>query len=217
MFTLANEANGELPLAAIQDAIRDSSDPHMPITAAVALENTQNRCGGQVLRQEYVESVRKLCDEQGLKLHMDGARIANAAVALGLPLHQVAGIADSISMCLSKGLGCPVGSVVAGSEEYVYMVRAWLLCLWHLVGAWCFVHLSPSHPLFRFVQARRARKAFGGGMRQAGVLAAAGLVALRNNIERLADDHAAASAIAHTLAESPAVDLDPASVTTNIM
>ena len=176
--TVPNQPDGTLDLADIAGAIRGDDD-HYPITRLIALENTQNRCGGRVLSVEYMDAVGDLAHERGLRLHVDGARIWNAAVALGVTPARLLRNADSVSACLSKGLSAPVGSVVAGDQEFIR-------------------------------RARRTRKVVGGGMRQAGVIAAAGVVALTEMVDRLAEDHANARLLAGGLAtlEGVAVDLD---------
>lgn len=146
-------------------------DQHYPPTSMVCVENTHNRSGGTVTDVETMAGLRALCDQHGLHLHVDGARLFNAAVALGVKPAALAGPADSVSVCLSKGLGAPVGGLLAGSVEFV-------------------------------ARARRARKMLGGAMRQAGVVAAAGLVALRSGVDRLADDHARARRLATALRQS---------------
>ena len=138
------------------------------MTRLIALENTHNRCGGRVLRPDYVDAAGALAHEHGLRLHVDGARLWNAAVALGVPPARLVDAADSVSVCFSKGLAAPVGSAVAGSQAFVR-------------------------------RARRMRKQVGGGMRQAGVLAAACLVALDEMVDRLAEDHANARRLAEGL------------------
>lgn len=176
--TLPNKPDGTIDAAAIEAAIRPEN-VHFPHTRLIALENTHNRCGGSPLDLDYLQNIAKLAARHQLKLHIDGARIFNAAVALRTPAHQLAAAADSITFCLSKGLAAPVGSIVCGSKAFIG-------------------------------QARRNRKILGGGMRQAGVLAAAGIVALRQMVDRLADDHANARKLAEGLAamKNIAVDLD---------
>lgn len=164
---LKNEKDGTLNIKAIQGAIRPD-DPHYSRTGLVALENTHNVSGGTVLPLSYLEEVSKLCRKAELPLHLDGARLMNAVIALGLTPAEVAAPVDSVSLCLSKGLGAPVGSLLIGSEKVI-------------------------------AAARRLRKMVGGGMRQAGVIAAPALYALENNIERLAVDHANAKKIAQGL------------------
>jgi threonine aldolase len=182
---IANDENGRLDLEEIAATMR-VDNIHMPRTAAVCLENTHNRCGGAVLTAEYTSAVAQLAHRHGAVVHMDGARIFNASIALGRPVSELAADVDSITFCLSKGLSAPVGSLVCGPAEFV-------------------------------ARARRARKAVGGGMRQAGVIAAAGVVALETMVERLADDHANARVLAEGLAKVPGVRIDPESVQTNIV
>ncbi|MBI3242823.1 MAG: low-specificity L-threonine aldolase [Chloroflexi bacterium] len=177
--------DGTLPLEAVEAAIRDD-DPHHPITRLVCLENTHNICGGQPISVEYTQAIGALAKKHGLKFHIDGARLFNAAVALNVSPAALAGPADSISFCLSKGLCAPVGSMVCGSGDFIARVR-------------------------------RARKVLGGGMRQAGILAAAGLVALTTMVERLSNDHDDAQRLAQGLAKISGIVLDPAQVRTNMV
>ena len=165
---IANQPDGSLALDDIARAIKPP-DMHFARTRLLALENT---IGGRVLAPDYMRAATALAHERGLGTHLDGARIANAAVKLGIGLAQAAAGFDSLSVCLSKGLGAPVGSVLCGSRPFIDAARRW-------------------------------RKMLGGGMRQAGVLAAAGLVALEQNISRLADDHANAARLAEGLAGLP--------------
>lgn len=137
---------------------------------------------------------------------MDGARLFNAAVALGQPVRDIVQHVDSVGMCVSKGLGAPVGGLLAGSKDLVRQVRA------H--SSWRACHAADT---MAFGQARRVRKGLGGGMRQAGVIAAGALYALKHNVERLAEDHEHASRLAHALAELPGVELDPSTVETNLI
>lgn len=182
---VATQADGTLRLEDVRAAIRDNN-AHFPVSRLVWLENTNNRCSGAYLTPEYTASVAELAHERGLKLHIDGARIFNAAVAQQVNVAELAGEADSVSFCLSKGLAAPVGSVVCGSAAFIH-------------------------------QARRARKVLGGGMRQAGVLAAAGIVALTDMVDRLADDHANARLLAEGIAGLPGLELDMSRVQTNIV
>jgi len=184
-YQVPNQPDGTLDLDAIRSAIR-SDDAHFPISRLIALENTHNRCGGVVLSAAYTQAVRDLADEYGLKLHIDGARIFNAAVALGMPARTLASPADSLTFCLSKGLGAPAGSVIVGDRDFIR-------------------------------RAHRARKMLGGGMRQSGVLAAAGIVALETMIDRLADDHARARRLAEGLSRIPGIELNPAHPATNMV
>jgi len=183
--TLPNQPDGTLRLEDIAAAIR-ADDQHYPITRMVALENTHNRMGGAVLTPEYVKSVADFAHERGLALHIDGARVFNAAAALGVPVRELTQHADSVTFCLSKGLSAPVGSVLVGGAE-------------------------------RIARARALRHRLGGGMRQAGVLAAAGVVALETMVERLADDHARAHRLAVGLAERLPGSVDPDTVRTNVV
>jgi threonine aldolase len=170
----------------IEAALRDPSNDHHPPSRLICLENTHNRCSGAVLTPEYMVQVRALADYHRLAIHLDGARIFNAAVALGVDPSLLARDADSVSFCLSKGLSAPVGSLICGSEEFVR-------------------------------QARRQRKMLGGGMRQVGVLAAAGIVALETMVDRLDQDHANAKRLARGLNSLPGIVVDPARVQTNIV
>lgn len=182
---LPNRPDGTLDLERVEGAIR-SDDDHFPITRLLALENTHNSCGGRVLPVEYMDAAGELAHRRGLKLHVDGARLWNAAVALNVAPARIVQEADTVSVCLSKGLAAPVGSLVAGTREFIR-------------------------------KARRTRKAVGGGMRQAGVIAAAGLVALDQMIARLAEDHRNARLLAEGLARLEGIELDPATVETNIV
>jgi threonine aldolase len=182
---LPNQPDGTLLLADIEAAIRED-DPHEPITRLISLENTNNRCGGVALSAEYTRQVGELAHRHGLRLHLDGARLFNASVACGVSAAELAGPADSVTVCLSKGLCAPVGSVLCGSEEYIH-------------------------------RAHRIRKQLGGGMRQAGILAAAGIVALETMVDRLAEDHVRAARLAEGLARIPGLRLNPARPFTNMV
>ncbi len=183
--TIPNQPDGKLSLKDIEAAIRPDNI-HFPRTKLVLLENTHNRCNGNPLDIDYMQSVGKLARSYELKVHVDGARIFNAAVALGVDAGNLVKKTDSVSFCLSKGLAAPVGSLVCGSRPFIE-------------------------------KARRARKVLGGGMRQAGVLAAAGIIALTEMVERLADDHANAKLLAEGLAEINSISIDPKLVKTNIV
>jgi threonine aldolase len=183
--TVPNRPDGKLPLDELEAAIR-GDNIHFPRTRLIALENTHNLCGGAPLEPAYLKAVGDIARRHGIKLHIDGARLFNAAAALGVPAQQLAVEADSVSFCLSKGLAAPVGSVVCGSREFIQT-------------------------------ARRARKVLGGGMRQAGVLAAAGIVALNEMVDRLAEDHAHARKLAEGLTGIAGLDLDPGRYKTNIV
>lgn len=170
----------------IVDAVRPRDDPHQPITAAVTFENTHNRHGGVVWPLEDLRAAADAAHSQGLRVHLDGARIFNASVALGVPAKEIAECADTLTFCLSKGLACPIGSIFCGAEADV-------------------------------VEAKRWRKRLGGGMRQVGVLAAAGLIALDRMVDRLAEDHANARTLAEGLSELPGVTCDLSRVQTNLV
>ena len=172
---LNNARDGTLPLADIEAAIKPD-DSHFARTRLIALENT---IGGRVLPAGYAQAVRDLADRRGLALHLDGARLWNAAVAQGVAPRVIAQGFDSVSVCLSKGLGAPVGSVLCGSADFIKAARRW-------------------------------RKMLGGGMRQAGILAAAGSHALAHHIPRLAEDHENAARLATGLARQERLDVSPA-------
>ena len=182
---IPNQPDGTLAIDDILAAIRPD-DAHHPITRLITLENTHNRCGGVALSLEYTRAVGELARQHDLRLHLDGARLFNAAVSLGVNAKDLAGPADSVTFCLSKGLCAPVGSVLCGSQDFIY-------------------------------QAHRLRKQLGGGMRQAGILAAAGIVALESMIDRLAEDHARAKRLAAGLAKIPGLALDPGTPYTNMI
>ncbi len=182
---IPNQADGTLLPQDILDAIRED-DAHEPVTRLVTLENTHNACGGVPLTPEYTQATGELVHAQGLKLHLDGARIFNASVAQGVDVRKLVEPADSVTFCLSKGMCAPVGSVLCGSNEFI-------------------------------ARAHRIRKVLGGGMRQAGVLAAAGIVALETMVERLAEDHTRARDLAAGLSQIPGVVVDPGSPHTNMV
>jgi threonine aldolase len=183
--TLPNDTDGTMAVEKIEAAIRPD-DVHFPRSRLVILENTHNRCSGTPLKPGYLTAVNRLVKRHGLKLHIDGARIFNAAVALGVDVSELAAPADSVTFCLSKGLAAPVGSVVCGDEAFI-------------------------------ARARRMRKSVGGGMRQAGIIAAAGIVALTEMVDRLAEDHANARTLAFGLAEIAGLLIDPDAIATNIV
>lgn len=182
---LPNQEDGTISLEDLRAGIR-SADIHFPPTRLIALENTHNRCGGVALTPQYGEAVGNLAKEHGLLLHLDGARIFNAAVALGVSARTLAEPFDSVTFCLSKGLCAPVGSLICGSRAFIE-------------------------------RARRIRKQLGGGMRQAGVLAAAGIVALETMVERLSEDHARARRLAQKLSAVPELILDKGTPQTNMI
>ena len=183
--TLKNQPDGTLDLADLQGAIRPD-DIHHPHSRLVILENTHNRCGGVVLTREYTEKVGKFAHNKGLGLHIDGARLFNAAAASGNSAKELAAPADSITFCLSKGLCAPVGSVLCGSREFIG-------------------------------KARRLRKMLGGGMRQAGVLAAAGIISLQKMTDRLSEDHKRAASLADGLSLIPGISFDMGKPQTNMV
>lgn len=183
--TAANDARGRLDPDEVRTLIR-GENVHFPRTALLCLENTQNRCGGAVLPQEHTEELAAIAHEHGVRVHIDGARIFNAAVATRSSVADLCAPADSIGFCLSKGLGAPVGSVLCGDAAFI-------------------------------ARARKMRKMLGGGMRQAGVIAAAGIYALEHMVDRLAEDHENAKALAEGLARIPIIELDPETVESNIV
>jgi threonine aldolase len=184
-WTIPNQPDGTLDLEDVQYAIR-GDDIHFPRTRLIILENTHNGCSGYPLDTDYMKAAGELARRHELKIHVDGARFFNAAVALGVRPQDLAAEADSVSFCLSKGLAAPVGSVICGQKDFIN-------------------------------EARRARKVVGGGMRQAGILAAAGIVALNEMVDRLAQDHANAKQLAVGLAEIPGLSVEPDQIHTNIV
>lgn len=184
--TVPNNSDGTMDLSKLEAAIRYELDDHYPITRLICLENTQARCGGRCISAEYTDKVGELAKSYGLQLHIDGARIFNASVELGVAPERLVRAADTVSVCLSKGLGAPVGTVLVGSNEFI-------------------------------IKARRLRKALGGGMRQVGILGAAGLVALRDMVDRLAVDHANARLMAEGLNAVKGLRVDMGIVETNIV
>jgi threonine aldolase len=199
---IEDRPDGTLDLDQVEDAFRDPADPHEPISGMVSIENTHAISMGQPLTPEYTRAIADVAHRHGVPLHIDGARFWDAVVALGVRPTDLSGPADSVTFCLSKGLGCPVGSVVVGDRDFIW-------------------------------RARRGRKLVGGAMRQAGILAAAGLLALRDGpegmIDRLADDHANARRLADGLSRLDGVvspggiaqpepgRLDPGRVSTNFV
>ncbi len=181
-----DSADGTLDPDVMEEYVHRDDDVHFAPTRVVCLEDTHNHCGGVVYPLEGIRAVRAFCDRHGLRLHMDGARIWNAHVASGVPLRDIAAPCDTVSVCLSKSLGAPVGSLLVGDAPTI-------------------------------ARARRARKMLGGGMRQAGVIAAAGLYALEHHIPRLADDHRRIRAMAERLARVPGLEVDLARVQTNMV
>jgi len=183
--TIPNQPDGTLKLEDILAAIRPDN-PHMPITRLVTLENTHNRCGGATLSVAYTRAVGDLARENNLNLHLDGARIFNAAAALDVDVKDLVAPVDSVTFCLSKGLCAPVGSIICGKAEFI----------------------SRAH---------RIRKQLGGGMRQAGILAAAGIVALEQIAPRLKEDHSHAKYLAAGLGSIPGIILTTAEPSSNMV
>ena len=199
---ISESPNGEMPIADVVEAIQDASDPHSAITSLVIVENCHAHTFSRPITPAYMRELRAALKPHGIPIHVDGARLFNAAVALGVPVRDLVADADSATFCLSKGLAAPIGSVVVGSREFIF-------------------------------KARRARKLLGGGMRQVGILAAAGLVALSDGpegtVKRLAEDHVNARRLATEIAALPGVlspghiaqpegeRLDPSRVTTNFV
>jgi threonine aldolase len=182
---LPNGRFGELDLDRVRKAIRITR-PGYPPTGVICVENTQNRCGGAVLSLDFLAQLREIGQASSVPVHMDGARIFNAAAAIDTPPDEIARHADTVQFCLTKGLAAPVGSLVCGSREFIE-------------------------------QARASRKILGGAMRQAGVIAAAGIVALTTMVDRLPDDHRRARRLATGLAEIDGVTIDLETVQSNIV
>ena len=181
-----NGKQGVITSEQIEPFIRPRSAYYMPRTKVIEVENTHNRAGGTIHPIENIIALEKLADKYGLKKHLDGARIWNASVETNISVAEYASHFDSISCCLSKGLGAPVGSIIAGDKDFI-------------------------------IEAFRVRKSFGGGMRQVGILAAAGLYALENNRKRLKEDHERAKQLANVIKQSPNLSIDLSAVQTNIL
>jgi threonine aldolase len=169
----------------VRGAVRDWRSGHMPRTRVVSIENTHNSSGGRTWSLEQIEGIVEACRDHDLLLHLDGARLVNAAIALGVPAAEIGRRADVVTLCLSKGLGCPLGALVAGSAELM-------------------------------VAARRGKHLFGGAMRQAGIVAAAGVYALEHHVDRIADDHARALRLAQGWAAA-GLPVDPSQTETNFV
>ncbi len=182
---LKNQADGTINIEEIKSAIRMDND-HFPKTAAITLENTHNLCNGSPLTPDYVKDVSQIASYNDMKLHIDGARIFNAAVSLDVDVKDLVTGADSITFCLSKGLAAPIGSVICGSENFIY-------------------------------QARRNRKALGGGMRQAGIIAAAGIFSMDTMIDQIHEDHETAKRLAEGINEIDGLWIDLENIKTNIL
>lgn len=185
MPLLVKGRRGVLSADLVEPKLRKPNE-HFPPSSLICIENTHNRAGGTITRPAVIEGLGDLAERRGVAVHVDGARLFHAAVALGIPVSELVTRADSVSVCLSKGLSAPVGSLLAGSRAFV-------------------------------ARSRRARKMLGGGMRQAGVIAAAGLVALQKGIDRLSEDHVNAQRLASELAAIPGLRVDSDTVETNMV
>jgi threonine aldolase len=183
---LPTQPNGEIAIAAMEAALYGEQDFQCVPAGLICLENTHCWCGGKVLSLEYLARVYEFAQRRSLPVHMDGARLFNAAVSMGMDVRHFATFADSITICLSKGLAAPVGSVLAGRSSLIN-------------------------------NARRLRKMLGGGMRQAGIVAAGGIYSLEKMVDRLSEDHANARVLAEGLAEIPGVEISPEPPQTNIV
>lgn len=183
--TVKNARDATFDLGEVGAVIRDQREGYPP-TGLICIENTHNRCGGVVLSMKHLRDIRELADQYGLPVHMDGARVFNAAATLGVPAAEIAQTADSVQFCLTKGLAAPVGSLVVGDAEFIQRVR-------------------------------RYRKLLGGAMRQSGVIAAAGIVALDTMVDRMPDDHRRARTIAESIATMPGFSIDLDVVQSNIV
>ena len=181
-----DSADGTLDLEKMEEYVHTDADVHWAPTRLVCLEQTHNHCGGVVVPIEHLREVRAFCDRHALKMHLDGARLFNAMAATGISCAEYAEPFDTVSICLSKGLGAPVGSVLVGDAATMRL-------------------------------AARARKIYGGGMRQSGIVAAGGLYALRHNVDRLADDHRRARRLAEGLAAIPGLAVDLSKAQTNMV
>ena len=185
MLPLQTDEIGRLDPNQIRQFIRED-DTHKPISRLICAENSSGGNFGAALPIDYFKELREIADEHGLSVHLDGARVFNATSKLGIDIQEISQYVDSISICLSKGLCAPAGSIVVGSEEFIY-------------------------------KAKRARKMFGGGMRQAGILAAAGILSLTDMTKRLDQDHHTAKKLAHGLAKLPHIKIDPEKCYTNMV
>ena len=186
MIVIPTGPDGMLDPHLIEINYTDGSDEHSAPAVLLCVENTHNRCGGAVLSLQQMEALAALAHARGMKVHLDGARVFNAAIALGIPVSELVRPVDSVMFCLSKGLSAPVGSLLVGSRDFIR-------------------------------RAHRMRKALGGGMRQAGVLAAAGVVALEQMVERMAEDHENSKLLARGLADFPQIEVNVERVVTNMV
>jgi len=182
---LTNQIDGTIDINEIKSAIRMDND-HFPKTSAITLENTHNLCNGSPLSPDYIKDVAQIARDNDMKLHIDGARIFNAAVSLNINVRELVKDADSVTFCLSKGLAAPIGSVICGSEKFIY-------------------------------HARRIRKALGGGMRQAGIIASAGMYSLENMIDQIKEDHKNTRFLATEINEIEGLSIDIENIQSNIL
>ena len=182
---LTNQTDGTIDIDEIKSAIRMDND-HFPKTSAITLENTHNLCNGSPLSPDYIKDVAQIACDNDMKLHIDGARIFNAAVALNIDVNELVKDADSVTFCLSKGLAAPIGSIICGSEKFIY-------------------------------NARRTRKALGGGMRQAGIIASAGMYSLDNMLDQIRVDHKNTTRLAEGINKIEGLSIDGKSIKSNIL
>ncbi|MFL2642727.1 MAG: low-specificity L-threonine aldolase [Dehalococcoidia bacterium] len=185
MKIINNNDDGSFDINELARSINPLDD-HKPKTSTISIENTHNQCGGSPLTQDFIENVKLIADKNNLKIHMDGARLFNASVSQRKSVKEIVKNVDSVTFCLSKGLSCPIGSIISGSKSFINEARRW-------------------------------RKSIGGGMRQAGVIAAAGIYAFDNMIDRLEEDHLNAKNLAIGLSKIPEIIIDTEYVKTNIL
>ena len=185
MKIINNNNDGSFDINELASSINPLDD-HKPKTSTISIENTHNQCGGSPLTQDFIENVKLIADKNNLKIHMDGARLFNASVSQRKSVKEIVKNVDSVTFCLSKGLSCPIGSIISGSKSFINEARRW-------------------------------RKSIGGGMRQAGVIAAAGIYAFDNMIDRLEEDHLNAKNLAIGLSKIPEIIIDTEYVKTNIL
>ena len=182
---LTNQTDGTIDIDEIKSAIRMDND-HFPKTSAITLENTHNLCNGSPLSSDYIKDVAQIARANDMRLHIDGARIFNAAVALNIDVNELVKYADSVTFCLSKGLAAPIGSIICGSEKFIY-------------------------------HARRIRKALGGGMRQAGIIASAGMYSLDNMLDQIHEDHKNAKRLAAGIDDIDGLSINKKNIKSNIL
>ncbi len=182
---IENKDDGTFDLDQVISSINPIDD-HKPTTSVISIENTHNQCGGSPVSPLHIMDLKNICDKHNLKIHMDGARLFNASESLNIHPSQITEHVDSVTFCLSKGLSCPVGSVICGSKDFIDQAKRW-------------------------------RKAIGGGMRQAGVFAAAGIVGINQMISRLPEDHDNAKILALGLEKIDEIEIDITTVKTNIV